>query len=162
MTSDSDYYNPFQPGEDIRRRRPGYSTSDPYPYIDYKNPNPALSAEALRAAFEGRRPTFPAADSFVAWSTYLEDNVDHEGSYGGPFTLKKPQSVPSVNAAIHESDVSVLQDAYGYVYEYLREFYEKDAPWGTHDDDVLDALERAINRVKIVTGYEEVGSNDES
>lgn len=134
----------------------------PYPRIEYNTHNPPLSAEALVAAFEGRRPTLPASDSFIAWRKYIEDDAYGDESFGGPFTLKKPNETGPANAAVYPTDVTTLQDAYGYVYEYLREFYEKDAPWGTADDDVLDALERVINLVKAATGYEDAGSSLEN
>lgn len=150
--TDSDY-DTFQPGEDIRRKRPG--AEEPYPRIEYKAPNPALSAEALVAAFEGRQPVIEFPD---IWK-YLSDDNPSEGSYCEPFLMENPNF--RQESKVFEGDITNLEDAYGYVYEYLREFYEKDAPWGTVDDDVLDALERAINFVKKVTGYEDVGGNDD-
>lgn len=60
-----------------------------YPYIDYKNPNPALSDKALKSAIEWRRPAFFRTDSFYLWRKYLEDDVDHVGSFGGPYTFGK-------------------------------------------------------------------------
>lgn len=121
-----------------------------YPEISY---NPPLSAETLKSAIVERPPT-PVSDGLRGWARYL-DNVKRDTSFGEPEILRKPVLG---DYTVFETDVTTLEDAYGYVYEYLREFYETDAPWGTADDDVLDALERAINLVKKVTGHEEVGS----